>query len=483
MNSKPNILFITTDMHRFDQVGCNGNADISTPNIDALASSGTRFTRAFANNPVCTPSRTSMLTGQVPSEHGARWNGVGMRPCEATVTRQLQDAGYETGLAGKMHWGDEGPDYGLDYANILDGDGVLIGKASTTYQDKLRSWFGDDVPDVRNNPEYEPSFGAVASPLELAQHEDSFVADATIEFLQSRDRKKPFFFWASFPGPHLPLDPIAPWDTMYDPAEIPLPVIDPLELENKPPEQRAFQQNTDRDTGLGDYRRVTGDPALLRRFLSHYWGKISMVDHLIGRITSALAELGDTNDTVIVFTSDHGDFAGHHGLMFKSAFMYDDLLHVPLIISAPGRWEPQTIDAFVEEIDLPRTFLSLASVEPTRPMQGDSLLPLLDGECESQKDVVYAEAVNQRMIRTADWKLVHYAGRPYGEVYNLAEDPEELVNLYDDPDSRPKRDELYHALVDHIMALEDRVHEPVTYVELADPESVEAGLGLRLPRL
>jgi len=476
MSEQPNILFITTDMQRYDTLGCYGNQHIATPHLDALAASGIRFANAFVNNPVCMPSRASLFTGKVPSAHGVRWNVGGIADHEVTITRRLHDAGYQTAAIGKMHWGQTGADFGLDFVNVLDDGGMSTEGAGPTYREHLQARGLSGIPNVTTDPEYGPSYGAVASPLPIDDHVDGFVANTTMEFLRKRDRAKPFFCWTSFPGPHLPLDPAAPWDTLYDPDDLPIPAVDEEELEKKPTEQRAFQRNTRRGNGLGDYRNITRDPARMRRFLAHYWGKISMIDHLIGRILAQLAESGDRDNTIVIVTTDHGDFAGHHDLLFKNAFCYDDLLHVPLIISAPALWKPRVVQEFVEEIDLPLTMLRAAGVEPHPGMQGEDLLPLISGAAGGTRDAVYAEAVDQRMIRTNEWKLVHYAGKPHGELYELVGDAAEAVNRYHDVECLHIREELKSKLIDRIVDLDRRSHTPVPYVEFPAE-------GVRLPTL
>lgn len=472
---KPNILFITTDMQRFDTLGCMNNPLIKTPHIDRLAETGVKFTQAFVNNPVCMPSRASLFTGKLPSVHGVRWNNNGLAEHEETVTKVLQRAGYQTAAIGKMHWGDSRCDFGLDYLNVTHGgDGnvlphELISAEATSYRQALERAGLADVPQVQSHPDYKMYYGAVASPLPADYHLDGFIGNATVEFLEKRDHSKPFFCWASFNGPHLPIDPSPPWDTLYDPGKMPLPVWTEEEFDSKPPEQRAFQRNTNRGNGFGDNRAITYDLSKLRRFIAHYWGKISMIDHYVGKIVAALEKSGDLDNTIVIFTSDHGDFVGSHRLLFKSAFLYDDLLRVPLVVSWPKQWQAAVVDNFVEGIDLPVTMLKLAGLEPAKGMQGLDFTPLLEGSSERLRDVVYAEAVDKRMIRTEHWKLVHYGDKPYGELYNLEDDPNELMNLYDKEVSLPIREELQCRLLDRILKDEAKLHDPVNYLELDDP--------------
>lgn len=467
-SSRPNILLITTDMHRRDAMGCYGNEVIRTPNLDALAATGVRFTNAFVNNPDCMPSRASLFTGKVPSAHGVRWNCGGLDKHEVTVTRRLRDQGYQTAVIGKMHWGDTEADFGLDHINVTDAGGWGT-RGAVTYPEDLRRAGLADMPPVTKDPSYHEHFGAVTSPLPAEHHVDAFVGRAGCEFLAGRDRERPFFCWVSFPGPHLPLDPSEPWESLYDPDDIPLPVWGTDELDTKPPEQSAFQRNNRRGNRFGDYREVVDDPRRLRRLIAHYWGKISMIDAIVGTIVEQLERDGDRENTVIIFTTDHGDFAGNHRLLFKNAFLYDDLIRVPLIISAPDRFPPGTEDTLVEEIDLPATMLELAGLDTHLGVQGSSLLPVIDKTATDWRAAVYAEAVDQRAIRTREWKLVHYAGKPYGELYHVAEDPHELVNRYDDPGCLSVRDELRGLLVDRTVELDARLNSPVEFLELPDP--------------
>lgn len=468
-SDQPNILFITTDMQKLDTLGCYGNPIIRTPHIDKLATDGVRFTNAFVNNPVCMPSRASWVTGKVPSAHGVRWNAGGLRAKEMTVTKRLHDVGYEVAAIGKMHWGEAECDFGFDYWNLTD-HGFPASPSATNYGKTLEKAGLNQVPNVKYSPEYKEYYGAVASPLPEDYHMDGFIANATLEYLEKRDPSKPFFCWCSFFGPHLPLDPAEPWDRLYAEAELPEPIWNLEEFENKPPEQRAFQQNKDRGNGFGDYRKITENPKKLQRFLAHYWSKISMIDAFVGRIVSYLEANHLKENTLIVFTSDHGDFGGNHRLLFKSAFLYDDLLRVPLIFSWPGKIRPSTQYALTEQIDISSTLLELAGLKPHAGMQGDSLMPLLNGELPKDwKNAVYAEAVDHRMIRTEKWKLVYYRGKPYGELYRIDEDQNELNNLYDDPTLLEVRERLMRLLVDRQVQLEARLHPSVPYIELDDP--------------
>lgn len=476
---KPNLLFITTDMQRKDTLGAYGNRLIQTPHIDALAKEGLVFDNAFVNSPVCMPSRASLFTGKYPSAHGVRWNAGGLSAREVTFTRLLQQNGYETAAFGKMHWGDNRAEMGLDQYNLTHP--MEASPGNVTYAEHLRERGLDKHPSVWQHPNFAEKFGAVASHLSAEDHLDGFIGSETVNYLHGRDRSKPFFCWCSFDGPHLPLDPSEPWNHLYNVAEMPLPPSDKDELDGKPPEQKAFQQNTNRGNGLGDYRTLVEHPDNMKSFIAHYWGKISMIDHFVGQILEALEQTGDKKDTVIFFLTDHGDFVGHHGLLFKNAFFYDDLVNIPLIISWPKQWTSRRIDEFVEEIDLPATLLELAGISPPQAMQGRSLLPLITGNPADGRgrDAVYAEAVDLRMIRTKEWKLVHYRGKPYGELYNLANDPQERVNLYDRQEYTAIRTELMKKLIDHMIEAEAELHADVPWLDLDDPD--RPGNRIRLP--
>lgn len=487
---RPSILLITTDMQHHRTLGCYGNPVIQTPHVDGLAAHGVRFAHAFANNPVCMPVRATIFTGKLPSAHGVRWNCGGLAAHEVTITRRLFDAGYQTAAIGKMHWGDVQADLGLEYLNVTDGGRDDVESPNITspgvvgYHEYLLRAKIDGVPSARNLPQYRELFGAVAWPLPVEYHVDSFIGQATREFLAGRDRQRPFFCWCSFNGPHLPIDPAEPWDRLYDAHDVTLPVWQQDELDHKPPEQRAFQRNIRRGNRFGDYRDIVRDPNRLRRFIAFYWGKISMIDHIIGQVVAELEGNGDRENTVIIFTSDHGDFVGHHGMMFKNAFGYDDLLRVPLILSCPRRWQPGVVDGFVETVDLPSSILELAGLEPHQGMQGESFLPLVEGQAKSWRDAAYGEAVDKRVIRTREWKLIHYSGRPYGELYNLIDDPGELRNCYGDPAYTSIQMALQTSMLDRIQEMEDRLHFPVPYQVLDDTGYPGHGQGrVRIPAI
>ncbi len=477
---KPNILFITTDMQRWDTLGCYGNQRIQTPNIDAIATQGIRFDNAFVNSPVCCPSRATFFTGKVPSAHGVRWNNTELAADETTVSKLLQDAGYYTAAIGKMHWGEAKADYGFDYINVTDyGGATSEGVQSLSEYREERGYA--DIPHVSKHPDYRKNFGAVPSLYPEDGHLDGFIGHATERFLEDREPDKPFFCWCSFFGPHLPIDPSPPWHELYDPKDMPLPPIARDELDGKPIEQKAFQRNSKRGNDFGDYRAIVENPEKLRRFIALYWAKISMIDSFIGKIMQKLEALGLEDDTIVVFTTDHGDFVGHHQLLFKSAFLYDDLVKVPLIISQPKRWQSGARSQIVESCDLAATFMDLAGIDAPRDIQGESLLPLLDDKNAAGRSHAYAEAVDQKMIRTDRWKLVYYGGRGYGELYDLQADPGERFNLYSDTTLAETKTKLMQALFDRIGEIESQSCPPVHYTELEMRDA--SGRLLRIPQI
>jgi arylsulfatase len=493
--SRPNVLLITTDQHRADCVGAYGNPVIRTPNLDALAADGVRFDRAYVPNPVCTPSRSSILTGRFPRAHGA-WNvGVTLPETEIGLSHVLAAEGYRTAILGKAHFGPfggppepgnydnrklwaenpdldwNGPYYGFETARLALAHGVAAGH----YAQHLRR----AAPKVldRFGPEnaLAPPTGAHESwksAVPVEHHAATWVADITIDYLeQSGD--EPFFVWASFPEPHHPFSPPAPYCDMYDPAEVPLPPRRTGELDDKPPHFDAYyRRQLDRIdyrgdwmlglSGLADADLSAMPEAHLREIVAHYYGMVTLVDDQVGRILAALERLGQRENTIVVFTADHGELLGEHGLLLKGPFHYEGLVRVPLIWSWPaGLGGGRATGGLANLVDLAPTLLDMVGVAPPPGVQGRSLLPVLRGETERVQDATLVEncekpgVLNVKTLVTEEWKLTYYGGKPFGELYDLRGDPDEHVNLWDRPEHAATRGELTRRLLDLLIDTED----------------------------
>ncbi len=468
---RPNFLLVYTDQQRFDALGVNGNSVIQTPHTDALARTGSNFRNMYAASPNCMPSRAAFATGRYPHVNGVRWNGMRLPAHEVTFMQRLADAGYDTVLYGKLHLsphqsrrGDD-PTFGFGIANIAEN---LRPHAHSAYRDWLSANYPDHVDDARLVT-YDDSLQVWVRSLPAEAHFSSWAGNEMVSFLESGPRE-PFFATVSFVDPHHPFAPPEPYASMYDPGDVPQPSYTPGELDDKPPHfLDAHVGKVDLVLGLAANRKGVGslprtradlrqvDAEMWGRLVAHYYGMVTLIDDQVGRVMAALGDLADR--TVVIFMSDHGELLGDHGLLFKGPHHYDCLLRVPTIIRVPGA-PPRQVDGLVEQIDITSTILELAGIEPAAGMQGTSLVDTLLGHPGEGRESVLVERtdlyweLDMRTVRTAQWKLTHYAGREFGELFDLANDPGELVNRWDDPAYRTVRSDLVSHLVDRMAASE-----------------------------
>jgi arylsulfatase len=296
MPDRPNILFIMTDEQRGDCLGCYGNPVLRTPHIDSIAENGVRFERGYVQNPMCMPARMAIMTGRYCSEHGCNINctGIPKHEQEHTVMQYLRDAGYYTAAIGKMHMMPKWGPFGFRYLDLVDGQADV----NNQYTDYLKAKGLDGVQHEAKGEVFP--FGIYTNALPAEENIDAFIGRRAVRWLENWIGDQPLFLWVSFCNPHFPFDPPEPYDTMYDPAEVPLPVWREGEMEKKPT-QRQLQ----RERG---YDQVT-EP-VLRKMVANYYGLISLIDDQVGGILRVLEEKGMADNTLIAFTSDHGDHLG-----------------------------------------------------------------------------------------------------------------------------------------------------------------------------
>ncbi len=454
---RPNILLITTDEQRFDCVGCYGNPVIRTPNMDRIAREGVRFERGYVQNPMCMPARMALMTGRYCSEHGVNINCVGLPQHEQdhTFMRYLAEAGYHTAAIGKMHMMPKWGPFGFAYLDLVEGKA----DANNQYVDDLEAKGLNGLQHEAKGD--KGALGIYTSALPAEDTIDGFVGRRAERWLREWEGEAPFFLWVSFSNPHFPFDPPEPYDTMYDPAEVPGPVWREGEMATKPAQRRLQQER--------GYDRVS--EADLRRMIAHYYGNVTLVDDQIGTILDVLERKGLLDETMVAFTSDHGDHLGDHRLMHKSGVtFYDVSVRVPYLIRYPARFPQGAVcEALVESIDLPATFLDVAGVEIPRTMQGRSLVGLAEGRIEDWRDDAFSEIdlhLNPKMhgpsdpgsrdyvamICTREWKYVHFPNLGIGELYDLVNDPHELTNLFYEPAYAPKVAEMRLRLLNRFMA-------------------------------
>ncbi len=411
-----NLLLITNDQFRADCLGAAGNRVIRTPNLDRLAAEGALFEQHFVQCPQCVPSRAAMHTGRYPHTNRTLTNAHRLPDSELTLATVLGRSGYTTAVVGELPFAP---------TNVMGGFQTLVA-GYTEYQASLLlgGWL---LKGVSHASAIKQNFTVAPAPWPDGADESAFFAAKAIEFLSTHGTS-PFFLHVNLRRPHHPFDPPPPFDTMYAGADFPPSHRRPGEFKNKPPTQTRALANTD-----GFDLRILTD-ADLTRIKSYYYGMISLNDKYIGKILDSLRDTGIAPRTIVVFNSDHGEMLGDHALLYKGPYFYDEVVRAPLIVRAPGKIEPgQRIRRLVEEIDLMPTLLDLLGIDIPPTVEGRNLF-----RAEPRK-AVHSEFPDMRMLRTEDWKLVHYPGKAYGELYHLRDDPHEFVNLFDDPAAGAQR--------------------------------------------
>lgn len=478
---RPNILLITSDQQHWNTLGCL-NPEVKTPHLDALAARGTLFTRAYCPNPTCTPTRASLITGQYPSQHGAYSLGTRLSETVHTVGEDFLAAGYDTSLIGKAHFqplkstpeypslearpilwdwefwrGFNQRFYGFDHVELArnHADEDIVGQHYVLWMEEngCSNWRDYFRPPSGNNPNQKHSWK-----LPERFHQNTWIAERTNARLERyRDSGESFFLWASFFDPHPPYLVPEPWASLYDAKEVTVPGLTPGEHDRNPPHfARTQQENPD----FSEYAEPDGNT--VHGFHSHlqnrdelakdiaiYYGMVSMLDDAVGRILNRLEELGMAENTLVVFTSDHGHYFGQHGLIAKGPFHYEDGVKVPFLVSWPGRVPAgRRSEALQSLVDLPGTFLRLCGIDVPRSMVSVDQSEVWQGSRVSARDHVVVEnrhqptTINLKTFIDRRYKLTIYYDRPYGELFDLEQDPGEVNNLWDDPAAVSLKSEL-----------------------------------------
>ncbi|WP_298362839.1 sulfatase-like hydrolase/transferase [uncultured Litoreibacter sp.] len=515
MTKRPNFLFIITDQHRADHLGCYGNAVVQTPNIDGIAAKGTRWDRFYVANPICMPNRASIMTGRMCSAHGARHNGIPLSKDHTTFVELLRDVGYSTGLIGKSHLQSftglpatntfkpedgltapsphlrdahknnrHSPDYDLeditrwkrpladridqdfygfehveiaaDHADRASGDYLLWAREQRADFDEL---VGPEnaLSDNRINA---PQAWRTAVPEKL--YSTNWIADRTEAWLAEQAKKEaPFFLQMSFPDPHHPFTPPGKYWDMYDPLDIALPAT--FGKGNLPPikaMQEAMQKGTDPRDNQNPFAVAENEA---RAIIALTYGMITMIDDAIGRVLKQLETLGLAEDTVVIFTSDHGDYMGDHGLMLKLLLHYQGIVRVPFIWFDPKSPAQNQVDAGLgSSIDIATTILARAAIQPFNGIQGRDLLSSQPPEAviveeDSQRVMTgFNRPQRVRTIITDQYRMSLREGEDWSELYDLKADPGEVENLYNRPAAQSMRQHLSELMLRRMISLQDR---------------------------
>jgi arylsulfatase A-like enzyme len=507
------VLLIMADALRRDALGCYGNPIVRTPNIDRLAREGVRFDHACTSNPFCAPARASVLSGRWPHAHGLWDNGVRWPHDTPTLASVLAAVGYRTAVIGKGHLdvhynAPDSPDYVFDWhdpARAREMTGrhyygfeeqwrtCAHNKAAGHYGAWLYAEHPEAVPLLDRDTALEPPIGDCWKPaLPVELHHSTYVGDRAVEYIRRYDRSRytpgqaPFFMWASFPDPHAPYCPPLPYAEMYDPASMPPPLRRPGETRDKPPHFRGESYGGEpgwRPYGAGQSANEGRSEEHDRLLKAYYYGMITLIDVNVGRILAALEETGQIDNTLIVFMSDHGDLLGDHWAAGYAVWHSGASVRVPLIMRLPALCPPgREIDDLVSVCDLAPTICEATRVpytswppEPGRhpggmpepgalpDVQGRSLVPLLSESGVGRSRVLieyesrFIPGLHLKTLRSHDHRITVYRGRPYGELYDLREDPDEFVNRWDDAAMRGVRADLTALLLDEVMGTESRL--------------------------
>ncbi len=461
-NNRPNILILMTDQQRYDSLGCTGAAFSKTPNLDRLAAEGVCFEHCYVNNPICTPSRASLWTGKELPGHGVFRLYDNLPENEVLFSERLQGIGYRTGLVGKLHVSslpresrERHPHDGFEvYEPSIEG-----GMAMEAPHQSYARWLKKRDPVFYERLLKE---GRKVKHIPRELHFSHWATERTINFIQNRDPERPFFCMMSLFDPHDPYDLYPPdMEGIFVEGEIP-PPIPPNELEPG----SLYRERARNYMGLC----ADKSPEEIDRIRRQYHTAVAYADQEVGRVLEVLENEGLKNNTLVIFTSDHGDMIGDHGLLSKGAFFYDPCARVPLLMRWPKRLPVgRRTTAIVQPHDLAATVLSAAGLK-TEPFSAAmptarDLLPVAAGDVTAVHEYVvclyrnsgidnqrhYADPpMHAAMIRDERWKLnvYHLPERDEGELFDMDSDPFEQKNRWEDPAAADILERLQTALQD-----------------------------------
>ena len=472
---KPNVLIIMADQMRADCMGFN-NPDIITPNLDSLAKRGTVFNRAYCSSPVCTPSRGSVLTGRYPQCNGA-WNiGVSVNESEITIADIMANAGYRTGVSGKTHYRPqcktdysftaEDPAY-RDRAREKDGTYYGFQTCHITEDNSI----GDYTDWLKENaPQYLPSLGrpkdavgdVYTNEIPPEFHKSHWIAQKGIDFI-NKSSDDPWMLFVSFVDPHHPFDPSKKFAQMYEGMD----TLSRIHKKNGEHDARPEHLRHQGDKGYwpGGGEEHDKNDEELAQAIRNYYAMITQMDEEIGRVIKTLEDKNELDNTIILFTADHGELLGDHGLLYKGPWMYECLVRIPMIMAGPGIPSALKTDALFENVDILPTIAQLTETAIPYGVQGVSQVPVLEGKCESvRKSAITIYDAHDRgivatSICTKDLKLVVFLNENYGELYDLKNDSFELENLFFNPDYQPQKAIMMEHLCHHLLANFDPLPE------------------------
>lgn len=509
---KPNIILFITDQHKADHLGTYGNRIVKTPHLDAIAAKGWRSDRFYVASPICMPNRSSLMTGRMPSVHGARHNGIPLDLSSRTFVELLQETGYETSLIGKSHLQNmtgKGPHWPRAAAALTKGEARRTAKGNYD-QEWGPFWQKDpdydlDIPFYgfsrvnlavdhgdqvwghywrwleKNHPETAQIAGpehAIPTPeYELCKFNQAWRTRVPEELstnayigLKAKEQIKeyaeteqPFFLMCSFPDPHHPFTPHGKYWDMYDPEKVDLPPsFYASQTRPASPAVQWLYDQRDNKTALKNTPAVFScTEREAREAIALNYGSITHIDTVIGQVMQQLEDSGQADNTIIIFMSDHGDYLGDHQLLWKGPIHFQSVIRTPFIWYDPTMsHDLKSSDVLASTIDVAPTILDRLGITPYNGIQGVSLLEAMSQkEIKGRNNLVIEEEgqrvmfglnsrVRMRTLVSSQYRLSVYEGSGWGELYDLENDPMELHNLWDNTDCLLIKTQLLHELVE-----------------------------------
>ncbi len=452
MSQRPNIIFIITDQQRFDTIAALGFPFMETPNMDRLVNEGVTFTNCFITAASCAPARASLFTGYYPHTTGILKNADLWR---RSWIEQLAKSGYRCINIGKMHSYPYNTPLGFHERYVVENkDRYLEERFYFDEWDKairIRGHVKQQRELYRQRDDYRDALGAFDWNLPEDLHSDMFVGEMACWWLESKPITEPLFMEIGFPGPHPPYDPIPRYAESYLKKELPLLTVSQQELDQQPEPLKVLRQHNQEVDHDSVVLELNPTEQQRHRQRAYYLANVTMIDEKIGKILQTLETKGYLENSVVIFTSDHGDCLTDHGHSQKWT-MYDTITKMPLVVWSPGRFaQGKTIDGLCQQMDIGPAILEMAQAEVPKGLEAKSLLPAIESKPWSPRDFVYAEQAQDgiltgtqfmTMIRSTDWKLVHFLDEPWGQLFDLKNDPNEVINLWDQPDHIEKKREL-----------------------------------------
>ena len=515
---RPNVLFIICDQLRADHLGYAGNGAVRTPNVDRLASQSVIFDQAFVSNPICMPNRSTIMTGLMPSGHGVIFNDRSLDPAYNTFVRRLRTSGWNTALIGKSHLQhgmsretvqelgpapgryapyEEGwdtlehqeryaageviaPDdfYGFGHIELTIGHGALV--AGHHYQWALERGATPELLATGTDPESpipgrsEHWWQVHPAPYPDEIHSTTYVTERTIEFIKAAETgDTPWMVWCSYPDPHHPMAIPEPWFSRHAPHDMQIPSTFDDPGNDWAPHLHATRGREPSPLWNQNPRPFGPTHEQLIDALAVTYGMIEAIDNGVGQVLDTVSDLGADDNTIVIFTSDHGDMMGDHGLILKGAMHFQGMIRAPLTIKAPGRSSART-SSLAASIDLPHTVLDICGVSEYQGMQGRSLVPILEDPLASVRESALIEEdfpseifrgpvpARTRTVISAEGRYTRDSNG-FETLYDLTNDPDELVNLAVDGRDPARRAALLERLTDEIIEVTPSVRlEPVS---------------------